>query len=55
LNEFFDLIKQEFETVAQDSSIWKAQRDEYEAQSELGDAGPNKSTSLTRNSFATDQ
>lgn len=34
LNEFFDLIKQEFETVAQDSNIWKAQRDEYEAQRE---------------------
>ncbi|WOO78624.1 Transcriptional repressor rco-1 [Vanrija pseudolonga] len=31
LGEFFDLIKAEFETVAQDGGNWKVQRDEYEA------------------------
>ncbi|WWC93597.1 hypothetical protein V866_000432 [Kwoniella sp. B9012] len=31
LNEFFELIKQEFEQVGQEGNIWKAQRDEYEA------------------------
>ncbi|WWC71740.1 uncharacterized protein I206_105698 [Kwoniella pini CBS 10737] len=31
LNEFFDLIKNEFEQVGQDGNVWKAQRDEYEA------------------------
>ncbi|KAK4687936.1 general transcriptional corepressor TUP1, partial [Tremellales sp. Uapishka_1] len=31
LNEFFELIKNEFETVAQEGNVWKAQRDEYEA------------------------
>lgn len=35
LGEFFDLIKAEFETVAQDGGNWKVQRDEYEAKSEL--------------------
>ncbi|RSH78482.1 general transcription repressor [Apiotrichum porosum] len=32
LGEWFELIKNEFENVAQDNAIWKAQRDEYEAQ-----------------------
>ncbi|WVQ99814.1 hypothetical protein IAU59_006957 [Kwoniella sp. CBS 9459] len=31
LNEFFELIKNEFEQVGQEGSVWKAQRDEYEA------------------------
>lgn len=35
LGELFDLIKTEFESVAQDSSLWKVERDEYEKQSEL--------------------
>jgi hypothetical protein len=34
LNEFFDLIKNEFETVSSDGTIWKAQRDQYEEKCE---------------------
>ena len=33
LNEFFELIRNEFETANQDGTIWKAQRDEYESKS----------------------
>ena len=33
LNEFFDLIKSEFDAVGTDGSVWKAQRDEYEQKS----------------------
>jgi hypothetical protein len=35
LSEFFELIKNEFDTVGQDGNVWKAQRDEYEVKSEL--------------------
>ena len=31
LNEFFELIKGEFDAASQDGNVWKAQRDEYEA------------------------
>lgn len=34
LAEFFELIKNEFDTVGQDGNVWKAQRDEYEVKSE---------------------
>jgi hypothetical protein len=34
LNEFFDLIKGEFDAASQDGSVWKSQRDEYEQKSE---------------------
>jgi len=33
LNEFFDLIKAEFDAASQDGSVWKSQRDEYEQKS----------------------
>jgi len=33
LNEFFDLIKGEFDAASQDGSVWKSQRDEYEQKS----------------------
>ncbi|CAD6587949.1 MAG: proteinral transcription repressor, partial [Tremellales sp. Tagirdzhanova-0007] len=41
VNEFLELIRNEYETVSQDGNIWKAQRDEYETKiqqqvSELG-------------------
>lgn len=31
LNEFFELIKGEFDAATQDGTVWKAQRDEYES------------------------
>jgi hypothetical protein len=34
LDKFFELIRQEFDGVAEDSSVWKGQRDEYEAKRE---------------------
>jgi hypothetical protein len=34
LNEFFDLIRGEFDTANQEGTIWKIQRDEYEQKSE---------------------
>jgi hypothetical protein len=34
LNEILDLVRNEFETASQDGTVWKAQRDEYEAKSE---------------------
>lgn len=33
LGEWFEMIKNEFESVAQDSGHWKAQKEDYEAQS----------------------
>lgn len=34
LNEFFDMIRSEFESVGQDTGLLKAQRDEFEAKRE---------------------
>nr|ODN98800.1 glucose repression regulatory protein TUP1 [Cryptococcus depauperatus CBS 7855] len=41
LNELFDAIKQEYETVGTDGNVWKQQRDEYEAkvQSQINELG----------------
>lgn len=41
LNELFDLIRQEYETLGTDGNIWKQQRDEYEAkvQSQINELG----------------
>ena len=33
LNEFFDLIKSEFDAATQDGTVWKQQRDDYEQKS----------------------
>ncbi|WVQ81922.1 hypothetical protein IAT38_004049 [Cryptococcus sp. DSM 104549] len=35
LNEYFDLIKQEYEQIGADGNVWKQQRDEYEAKVQL--------------------
>jgi hypothetical protein len=37
LNEFFDLIRGEFDAASQDGGVWKQQRDDYEQKSELRD------------------
>ena len=46
LNEFFDLIKGEFEAASQDGGVWKQQRDEYEQKSEWMTTSVHKPTEM---------
>ncbi|ODO06679.1 hypothetical protein I350_04037 [Cryptococcus amylolentus CBS 6273] len=41
LNELFDLIRQEYETLGADGNVWKQQRDEYESkvQAQINELG----------------
>jgi glucose repression regulatory protein TUP1 len=48
LNEILDLVRNEFETASQDGTVWKAQRDEYEAKSESARSRAEAASALWR-------